>query len=459
MNLTEKLKFPEKAGFCAFSTASNIVYNFKSLFYLFFLTDILGIKMMHAGLIMGFGIVWDAVNDPLVGYYAVNHKFKNGEKIRPFALWCAIPWAFTTILMFSSFNVSYGLKLAFAAAIYFVFELFNTFVAIPYNSMAGLATNRDEDRRAINVARNLGGCLGSGIGTVAIYPLVGLFGGLNANGNITSDYSGRHALFLTAIVMGSICIAGCLVHYFTVKERVKQISDDESHISILDIFKTLFSVKSWILNMLFILCYGILNLLIMTCINYYAKYVIGSSSAATPILAVYLVIAIASSFLAISVDRKLGRRKTMILCCIVSIIGKLWFIISPYSLAGIYVNSLTFAFSQTLAFVMFNTNRNNIADLAEWKGGRRIDSMVSTGDNLITKLAEAGASLLLTGALAAAGYDGNLAVQPESAVKTIIAMLGWVPALVSAVMLVTSYFNHIEGETAQMNADRSAQNA
>ena len=30
----------------------------------------------------------------------------------------------------------------------------------------------------------------------------------------------------------------------------------------------------------------------------------------------------------------------------------------------------------------FNTNRNNIADLIEWQSGRRIDSLVSTGDNL-----------------------------------------------------------------------------
>jgi hypothetical protein len=32
-------------------------------------------------------------NDPLVRYWAVNRTFKNGEKVGPFALWCAIPWA------------------------------------------------------------------------------------------------------------------------------------------------------------------------------------------------------------------------------------------------------------------------------------------------------------------------------------------------------------------------------
>ena len=35
------IKLPEKLGFCAVSTASNVVYQFKSLYYLFFLTNVL----------------------------------------------------------------------------------------------------------------------------------------------------------------------------------------------------------------------------------------------------------------------------------------------------------------------------------------------------------------------------------------------------------------------------------
>ena len=90
---TPKLGFMEKFGFGTFSAASNVVFNFKDLFYLFFLTNVMGIKIEHAGMITALGMVWDAVNDPLVGYLAVNHTFKNGEKCRPFAFYCAVPWA------------------------------------------------------------------------------------------------------------------------------------------------------------------------------------------------------------------------------------------------------------------------------------------------------------------------------------------------------------------------------
>ena len=76
---TEPIGFVEKLGFCTFSTASNVVFNFKDLFYLFFLTNVMGLKIAHAGIITAIGIFWDAINDPLVGYWAVNHRFKNGE--------------------------------------------------------------------------------------------------------------------------------------------------------------------------------------------------------------------------------------------------------------------------------------------------------------------------------------------------------------------------------------------
>lgn len=206
----------------------------------------------------------------------MNHKFKNGERCRPFALWFAVPWAVSVVLLFCDFKTSQTAAVILALVIYFIFESFNTFVAIPYNSMGGLATNRDADRRSINVYRNLGGCIGSGIGAVACLPLLKLFGALDNGGNLIDGSSSRGFL-LTAMVMGAVCIVGSLTHYFTTKERVVQISDDEDHVSARSAAKMLFRCKSWVLNMLYIICYGVNNVLIMSSITYYATYVMGST--------------------------------------------------------------------------------------------------------------------------------------------------------------------------------------
>lgn len=448
------LGFGEKFGFLTFSTASNVVFQFKSIYYLFFLTNVLKIDVLVAGAILTIGTIWDAVNDPLIGFWSVNHKFKNGERCRPFALWFALPWAVSVVLLFCDFKTSQTVTVILALAIYFVFETFNTFVAIPYNSMGGLATDRDEDRRSINVFRNLGGCLGSGIGAVACLPLLKLFGALDNGGNLIDGSSSRGFL-LTAMVMGTVCIIGSLAHYFTTRERVQQISDDEDHVSAPEAAKMLFRCRSWVYNMLYIICYGVNNVLIMSSITYYATYVMGSTGAATLIQAVYLVVSIVTTLLVGPLDRALGRRRTMIFAALVLLLGKVWFVIDPFSTGAVYLNAVSVGIGLSITFVMFNTNRNNIADLIEWQSGRRIDSLVSTGDNLAAKLAQAAATQLLTLSMHLAGFQEALKVQPDSAVSAINALLGWVPDIVTLLMLAVLLVMDIEKDMDTMRAQKA----
>lgn len=451
-----RTRFPEKLGFCTFSTASNVVYQFKSIYYLFFLTNVLKIDVLIAGTILTIGTIWDAVNDPLIGFWAVNHKFKNGEHVRPLAIWFAVPWAITVVLLFTNFGLQNGAQIALALIVYLFFELFNTFVGIPYNSMGSLATNLDEDRRSINVFRNLGGALGAGIGAVACLPLLKLFGAMDTKGNLIDAASSR-GFFLTACVMGAVCILGCIVHFFTTKERVRPIGDDEEKLSVKKVFFMLFKCRSWVLNMLYIICYGVINLLLMSCITYYATYVLGSTAAATAIQAAYLVASIGSSFLVSVIDRVIGRKKTMLAAAALFVLGKIWFVINPFSVGAIYVNAITVGIAVTITFVMFNTNRNNIVDIIEWQSGRRLDSLVSTADNLASKLAVAGATQLVAVALSANGFNAALAEQPVGAINTINAILGWVPMVVAAVMMVVIFFLNIEDDTKKMLEEKAAQ--
>jgi sugar (glycoside-pentoside-hexuronide) transporter len=432
------------------------VYQFKSLYYLFFMTNVVRLPVLTAGTILAIGTVWDAVNDPLFGYYAVNHKFRNGEKCRPWVIRCSIPWAITVVLLFTDFGFSRNIAAAVALIIYIVFEVFNTFAAIPYTSLAALATNRDADRRSINVFRNLGGCLGTGIGAVACLPLLRLFGALDARGNINQNTAPR-GFVQVALIMGAVLIAGAVIHYATTKERVKPLAENDEKISVKAAAKMLLGCRSWVLNMCYIICYGVINILLMSSVAYYATYVLGSTAAATPVQASYLVCAIATSVCIPFIDKKLGRKKTMILGALAAIAGKIWFVADPFSMGAIYVNAATVGFSAAIAYVMFNTNRANIVDLIEWKDGRRLDGLVGTADNLASKLAEAGATQAIALSLAAAGFDGELAVQPETAIKTINFLIGWAPAAMTVVMLAVLFFMPIVKDMEKMNREKAGQ--
>lgn len=450
----ERIKLKEKVGFGSFSAASNIVYQFKSLYYLFFLTEVLRIPMGTAGTILALGIVWDALNDPLVGFFAVNHRFKNGERVRPFALYSALPWALTVILIFTNFRASQTVTIIISALGYFLFELLYTATDIPYNCMAGLATNVDADRRSINVHRNIGSCVGTAIGAVACFPLLNLFGGLDDNGNLDPQ-TGSRGFFLTACVMAAVCIVGCLIHYFTTKERVVPQNEKEEHVGLLHVFKILYSYKPFVLNTLYILFYGIINLSLLTCLTYYCTYVMGSADNVTLLEGLYLAASLVTTLFVSKIDAALGRKKTMVLGGLFFVLGKLWFIIQPFSTPALYVNCVTTGVAVAITFVMFNTNRNNLTDLVEWREGRRMDSMIGTADNLSTKLGEAMATQILTHTLAAAGYNADLAVQPEGAVRAINAMLGIIPAFFGAAIIVVVLFLNIDSEMEKMKQQRA----
>ena len=265
---------------------------------------------------------------------------------------------------------------------------------------------------------------------------------------------GKRAFLLAAMVMGILCVLGCLAHYFTTRERVKAEETAEEKIRLLDAFKMLFACRSWVMNTLYALCYAILNLLVLSTLHYFAPYVLGASSSATLIMAVYLVMSLIFSVLSVPIDRKLGRRNPMISAAVVYDVGKIWFVIDP-CMASVMVTAISVAYAATVAFVEFSTNRNNIVDIIEWKEHRRLDSLVSTCANLIVKLSKAGASLLMTSALAATGFNAELAVQPESAINAINELIGWVPMCFALVMIVVAVFHPIEKETAAMQADKN----
>ena len=85
----------------------------------------------------------------------------------------------------------------------------------------------------------------------------------------------------------------------------------------------------------------VINMLLMTCLTYYATYVLGSTAAATLLQAAYLAAYLLTSFVVGAVDKKLGRRKTMMLGAGIAIAGKIWFIIAPAAPGSIYLNAVT----------------------------------------------------------------------------------------------------------------------
>ncbi len=77
------LKFPEKFGFLTFSTASNVVYQFKSIYYLFFLTNILKIDVLVAGAILTIGTISGTHEQPADWLLVGGPEFQKRRALPP----------------------------------------------------------------------------------------------------------------------------------------------------------------------------------------------------------------------------------------------------------------------------------------------------------------------------------------------------------------------------------------
>src|SRR5512135_3776059 len=70
----------------------------RQIFYAIFLTDTVGLDARLASIAALIGVIWDAVNDPIVGTISDRLKSRWGRR-RPFLLFFSIPFALSFLLL------------------------------------------------------------------------------------------------------------------------------------------------------------------------------------------------------------------------------------------------------------------------------------------------------------------------------------------------------------------------
>jgi GPH family glycoside/pentoside/hexuronide:cation symporter len=118
----------------------------RSIFYALYLTDVVGLEPRLASYGALIGIVWDAVNDPIIGLISDRLHTRWGRR-RPFLLWFAIPFGLSFVILWSAPNWESQLALmAYVTISFMISDTLTTLVAVPYLSLTPELT-RDYDER------------------------------------------------------------------------------------------------------------------------------------------------------------------------------------------------------------------------------------------------------------------------------------------------------------------------
>ena len=172
-----RLPFKVKFYYGGVEGGITVVWGVFSFFFLFFLTDIVGINPATAGTIMLIAGIWDAVTDPLAGIISDRTKSKWGRR-RPYLIGFVVPFAVSAWLLFTDFGLSPEWTVAYFIMVNILFYFVQDFIAVPGNSLAAEMT-RDYDERTTLVSwRTVWSSLFTLIGMVAPLLLVDTFSGV-----------------------------------------------------------------------------------------------------------------------------------------------------------------------------------------------------------------------------------------------------------------------------------------
>ncbi len=165
----------------------------RLIFYAIFLTDTVGLEPRLASFAALFGLIWDAINDPLVGMFSDRVRTRFGRR-RPFLLLFAIPFGFGFLLLWwtppwqSQIAVAVHVTLA-----YIIADTLQTLVAVPHNSLTPELTPDYDERTSLAGFRMLFNLIASLVTAVAAPMIVD--GVMVAGGTSQQGYLTVAALF------------------------------------------------------------------------------------------------------------------------------------------------------------------------------------------------------------------------------------------------------------------------
>lgn len=151
----------EQVNYLVGLSGQNLVYSLiGGSFFTYFLTDIAMFPAVVVTVILMVMKVWDGVNDPIVGSFVDKHRFKNGEKLRPFLRYTPLPVGVFTVLMFLVFSTEEDLlwlRVSYFIIMYIAWDIAYTLqdVAI-WGITASVSPISDERDNFIKWARTVG---------------------------------------------------------------------------------------------------------------------------------------------------------------------------------------------------------------------------------------------------------------------------------------------------------------
>lgn len=422
MTPENSLRAPTKFGFGAGDFAFNLLWTGTSLFLLYYYTDVMGLPPIQAGLVYFLAMAWDAVSDPIMGGIADRTRSRWG-RYRPYLLFGALPLALSYPLAYWSAGFT-GMELfAWALFTHCLFRTCYTVASIPYTALQARLTSDSTERGSLAAWRVIGAALGGFTVALTTPALVAAFGG------------GDSGWLVAAAVFGTGCMLLLWVCFAVVREPHDE--PDPTPVAKAAFWRDMSTFLSQVrtngplIQILLVVVIGsVAATMFVKNILYFFKYYLEAESWAS----VAVVVPAAMMFIGVPlwtwVSRKISKRNTLVICCLIGALTYLAFYLNPSpapeaSIAIMVVMGLATAGNG----VMFWALLPDTIEYGEAKSGERHEAKVFGLAMFAMKAALGVNAVLLGWLLQQTGYVANQEQTADTlhgikAIMTLIPLAG-----------------------------------
>lgn len=442
-----KLSIKEKISYSFTDLGGNLLYVTISTYIMYFYTDVAGISVAAAGLILLIARFVDAFSAVAWGSI-IDHTRTRWGQSRPYFLWLAVPFALATLVAFMSPGVSEDGKFWYAIITYVLAAgIVYAGIQTPITAILPNLTTDPTERVSANSYRMVGGAVGSFITSTFCLMLVAFFG--------QGDDS--RGFFVTVALFGVVTILLFFYAFRNLRERTEVVSKP---IPLRDSLKAARGNTPWVLLVIAFATFWIAQADRNGIAVYFAKYNLGNEQLAAVFNGLQ-VIGIIGSIAVPFIVKISNKTRTMMIGLAIGAFGQ--------ALMGVVGDNFVFAiFAWTIgvigaaiAMAMPFAMLADTVDFGEWKTGIRATGfLTAVGSAMCIQLGSGLGSFIPSKIMDAGGFVPNAESQTSGALFSISFSFIWLPIIIYGVVAVIMFFymryEKMEPQIKQDLAERRA---
>lgn len=406
----------QKLGYGLGAFGKDLVYGLVATFIMFYFTDVVGLTPFFLGIMFFATRIWDAVNDPMMGWIVDNTRHPMGK----FRLWLLVGTlvnAVILVVLFLNPQLPVRATYVYATLAYLLWGMSYTIMDIPYWAMIPALTSDAREREQLSVIPRVFASVGffivSALGlkfvnTVADTHLDG--GALsNALRSLLPHLEGQAlGFFLLSVVVALVFIVMLAITIASV--RVKDVRSMQTT-SLRELWTVLAKNDQTQVVIITMILFNTVVYLTNGLGLYFFKYNLGQEELFNTFVAVVGVAQVAAMLVFAPLGKVLSRKQIFALSVILPIIGDLLlFVLSavlPESRVLLMACGVVLFFGLGLNQVLSTVMLADSVDYGLWKLGRRNDGIIFSMQPFVVKFSSAFSALITGVGLSLVGFEAN----------------------------------------------------